>query len=299
MKIIYHAPGQTCNRFWCYLDIVAEAIINKEHVVIYLWDDSMKYYDRFRKYNQYVFFPFYSSFLDKKIGHIRYQNFLVHAFINHFLWPFYNSRIGRKLGFVNSWPRRSSHDYYPALIDKMRDLFKPNPEICEKVSSLFLRYRSQDYFIIGVHIRRGDYRTFFSGMFFFEQEEYATIMRNLVSLYPEKKVAFFIASNEKIDIERFDGLTIIQGDSFKAPHDLEALSMCDRIIGPVSTFSRWASLMGHVPLCYISRESNIESDSDFSPVSDYFHFENGKEIINLEHLSKTFPGGNGCKLGVS
>ena len=58
-RIIVDSPGQTCNRFWSYLDSIAWAIINKRRVYILWWDPSIKYYKNLRK-NPYVIFPFYS-----------------------------------------------------------------------------------------------------------------------------------------------------------------------------------------------------------------------------------------------
>ena len=100
-----------------------------------------------------------------------------------------------------------------------------------------------------------------------------------MKLYKDKRVVFFIASNENVPKETFNEFEIIDGNMMCAAFDLYALSKCDRIIGPPSTFSRWASLMGNVPLYFIfDKECVINSDEQFSPIVDHYHFRNGVEL---------------------
>ena len=47
--------------------------------------------------------------------------------------------------------------------------------------------------------------------------------------------------------------------------DLYALSRCDYIIGPPSTFSQWASYYGHVPLRFLRWKGDEISMSEFLP----------------------------------
>ena len=104
-------------------------------------------------------------------------------------------------------------------------------------------------------------------------------MDQVKDVYSDKKVCFFIASNEQIPQEMFQGLHCSCIDNANAATDLYALSLCDRLVGPPSTFSRWASFVNHVPLYFIfDKDEKIESDSQFCPIADHFHFENGNEI---------------------
>jgi hypothetical protein len=166
-------------------------------------------------------------------------------------------------------------------MDEIRKLYVPNQNIVAEVKSVMERYRREGYFIIGVHIRRGDYKTFEGGQYYFEFEEYKQHMLALCGVYKDRKVCFAISTNEKIDTGGFDGLEICKTSNTTAIHDLYMLTQCDRIIGPLSTFSRWASFYGEVPLCFISRGDVIESDEAFSVIKDFYHFANGTEIINL------------------
>ena len=112
-----------------------------------------------------------------------------------------------------------------------------------------------------------------------EKEEYRDFMFQLKALFAKEKVCFFISTNEKYDKSYFNEFTLCElNKNTTAIHDLYALSQCDRIIGPHSSFSRWASFIGDVPLCYIEHGGKIVSELDFSLIKDFYHFRNGERI---------------------
>lgn len=278
--ILVDSPGQTCNRFWSYLDSVAWAIANNKKVVILHWDSSISSFDSLRN-DRHVSFPFHSKVIFSVIGEGRWIHILHKLFNNSIANKFYGTRIAYWMGFRFSWPLRKSHDFFPLMKKELRPLFRPNEELCMTVDNTMSMYRSKGYFIIGVHIRRGDYKTWEGGQYYYEYEEYAGIMRSLVDLYKDCNVAFFISTNERYKKDVFNGFKICQFDNKTAAQDLYTLSLCDRIIGPLSTFSRWASWYGNVPLAFIEKGMTSYKDSDFSIIKDFYHFENGNEIINL------------------
>lgn len=280
-RILVDAPGQTCNRFWAYLDSVAWALVNKKKVIIWFWDPSIKYYDALRN-NPYVVFPFYRPWLFKLISEKNVKLLVGKILCNRPLrdW-FYKTKMAKLLGCTQSWELRKSYQYFPAVKDEMKKLFRPNEDICKTVESTMSLYRREGFFIIGVHIRRGDYVKFEGGKYFFDFDEYRDIMAHLVSIYNNKKIAFFISTNEKYDPKIFEDFTICETKNSTAAHDLYTLSLCDRIVGPLSTFSRWASWYGNVPLAFVERNQRNLNDSSFSVISDFYHFINGCEIPNL------------------
>ena len=279
-RILVDAPGQTCNRFWAYLDSIGWAIVNKKKVIIWFWDSSIVDFDNLRT-NQYVSFPFYNQHIVKLIGARNLQRVLWKFLNNRFLRNWYRTKFAKRLGFYESWPLRKSFDYYPRVKDILKSVYRPNQEICSKVDKKIQQYKNEGYFIIGIHIRRGDYRTFEGGKYYLEFSEYRDLMFSLNNLYKEKKIAFFISTNEKYDPALFADLTICQMHNTSAAQDLYTLSLCDRIIGPLSTFSRWASWYGNVPLAFFERGMKCITDDSFSVISDFYHFRNGNEIENL------------------
>lgn len=284
-RIIVDAPGQTCNRLWSYLDTIGWAIVNKKKVLILFWDSSICYFTTLCS-NPYVSFPFYNETVMRKVGERKYQYILKKVLFNSLTVAFYKTSLAHKLGIVYGWNKRVSFDYYPRAIDKILLLYRPNDEICKYVDEVFKQYRDDGYFIIGIHIRHGDYKTWENGRYYFEYEDYRLIMKNMLLTYKDKHVCFFISTNERYDSAIFHDFTLCTVDSSTAIHDLYALSLCNRIIGPLSTFSRWASFYGRVPLCFIERGKYEYRDCDFSRIVDFYHFENGVEIENLSDKKK-------------
>lgn len=279
-RVIHDEAGQTCNRFWAYVNHVAWAVKHHRKVYIIFWDKSIQDYDALRK-NEYVSFPFYNRRWIEKYGDEGLQDRIRHY------WP--RNKIVAKLLYLNKWldifhygwSDRHIDDYYPMMKDDLYPLFLPNLPIREAVDTLFACLHEKNAFIVGVHIRRGDYKRWFNGRFYYEHNQYVKWMKQIVEIYKEKNVYFYLSSNESLPMDLYGQFNICKKTMESASYDLYALSLCDRIIGPTSTFSRWASFMGNVPLCFLRRNMKITSDSSFSPVIDYDHFANGKEIFSL------------------
>jgi hypothetical protein len=136
--------------------------------------------------------------------------------------------------------------------------------------------------VIGVHIRHGDYKTFENGRYYYTLEEYYQFMQNIQQVYKDKRVVFFISSNESFDTQLFKDCRCFRfgkepsGDIL----DLYTLSLCDRIVGPWSTYSRWASFFGEVPLCCIKERSQSLAEDSFSIVTDFYHFKSGENTVD-------------------
>ena len=103
--------------------------------------------------------------------------------------------------------------------------------------------------IIAIHIRMGDYRDFMGGPYFFSPEDYQRIAAQAVetSGHDPSDVVVMPFSNEKLDwpATLAGARVLTAGGSWW--EDFLCLSMCDLIIGPPSTFSGSASLLGNVP----------------------------------------------------
>ena len=109
---------------------------------------------------------------------------------------------------------------------------------------------------------------------------YDSFLKQLENLHKDKKVAFFISSNEEINRSYFEGSYCFFYESPSAVEDLYTLSLCDKIIGPYSTFSRWASFIGEKPLCFLESSNMIIGENNFLVIIDFFHFSNGKKILD-------------------
>ncbi|HEY8929515.1 MAG TPA: alpha-1,2-fucosyltransferase [Mucilaginibacter sp.] len=133
--------------------------------------------------------------------------------------------------------------------ETLRHFFTPVDGYKHIVRQIFLNLRSQFDCIIGVHIRKGDYRGWEGGKYFFSDEVYLNRMEGLNREVTEqgKTCCFFICSNEAVNQTLFANLNT-NIEQRHAMVDLYCLAECDYIMGPPSTFSFWASFYGNKPI---------------------------------------------------
>lgn len=281
IRIICDDYCQLCNRFWSYLDSIGWAIKNNGHVYSLFWDENIKDFDALR-YSKYISFPsldIYAVNKGIKLWGWNLSKFLYARIIDSpIAHRFYKSRISRNLGFIEGWPTRYNTDNIPNR-SIIKQLFLPNKTFRDKVDPFFEKIKKEGYFVVGIHIRRGDYATWEGGKWYYSHEQYLGFMEQIKDTYKDRRICFFLASNEKVPpiiTERFKCINI---PGANAATDLYALTLCDRLVGPPSTFSRWASFVSNIPLYFIfNPETPIHSDNQFCPIADHFHFEDGREI---------------------
>ena len=132
--------------------------------------------------------------------------------------------------------------------------FTPVESVRRPAEKIVSNAREKGDLLVGVHIRQDDYRHWKNGIHFYETERYVQWMGELTERNPDNKVVFLVCSSNALDESLFHDLSVVNGLGSPAG-DLHALSLCDKIIGPPSTFSGWASYHGGVPLCVL-RDSN-------------------------------------------
>lgn len=71
-------------------------------------------------------------------------------------------------------------------------------------------------------------------------------MKQMADLLPG--CTFYISSTDKIAETYSQEFDVVKTPLNSAAADMYALSQCDYIIGPPSTFNAWASFVGDVPL---------------------------------------------------
>jgi len=128
----------------------------------------------------------------------------------------------------------------------------------------FLRMKSDSEFVIGVHVRRGDYKVFCDGRYFFDDDVYLRIAIEAVvakGLDPSKVVIIGF-SNEDLDWPDETAGVRILTERGKWWEDFLGLSLCDLIVGPPSTFSGSAAFAGDASWFQIKdKEQSFKFDS--------------------------------------
>ena len=121
--------------------------------------------------------------------------------------------------------------------------------------------------IVGVHIRRGDYKEYRGGKYFFPISMYEKLAKSLTINSSERRFVFLVCSDEHIDDNAFAGMNWSRGPGTTLG-DLHALSLCDLVMGPVSTFNRLSAFLGGIPRFEIQKSVDSLRFSDFKPVED-------------------------------
>jgi hypothetical protein len=163
--------------------------------------------------------------------------------------------------FVKGWKFRD-HEHLVSEHRAIAEYFTPVEEIRVKAEHAVRRARAIGDFVIGVHIRQGDYRAWKGGIHYFETEQYVHWMREASSLHPGRRIVFLVCASDRVDSALFGGLPVRMGPG-EVVSDLHALSLCDAIMGPPSTFSTWASYSGRVPLCMLQHHHQELKKGDF------------------------------------
>jgi len=277
MRIICDAPGQTCNRLWSYLASISECIVKKKKLMILFYDWTIEDFPNLL-HCPWIYFPLWHKwYLERGNGWNNYKGLTWKATHSDHMDRIYNF-----LGFVKGWHTRRDTQYITETKKEIQRIFRPKKDITEKAEALISDMRQESDIVIGVHIRRGDYAKWNEGRFYYELNEYHQFMLRIKELYNNKKVSFFISSNEVFSLELFTNCECRR--FYEEPSgsilDLYTLSICDRIIGPYSSYSRWASFIGEVPLCFLETKDQQFTEDSFSKIVDFFHFENGKVIFD-------------------
>jgi len=166
---------------------------------------------------------------------------------------------GAKVVFVYGFIFRA-----PAAVqrhaEKIRAYFRPIERHDRASRQIVDRLRQQADVVVGVHIRRGDYINWSAGRYFFPVSRYGAWMHETVEQFPGRRVSFLVCSNEPLLAREFGGLSVeIAGGT--PVEDLYALARCDYLIGPVGSFTQWASFYGGKPLFHLRHsEDRIERE---------------------------------------
>ena len=151
--------------------------------------------------------------------------------------------------------------------EKIRRLLTPTLESVDLATIFIKDLKSCFDIVVGVHVRRGDYKQYLGGKHFHSWELYRKWIcqaKELFELGGKNKVGFFLCSDENPDKSTFDSLPVYFLPQNEIMLDLHALSLCDYSIGPPSSFGTWASWHGKVPRCVLKDNTLLESVEQFS-----------------------------------
>jgi hypothetical protein len=279
MIILKDKPGQLCNRLWAFTPFISDVLESNTKIIILCFYDYYEYFEDLKIYKNIRFVEnkeksiFYNRLiriLNKIPNRILFHLGVIHNTKN------YGTKIKLKnrLDFIDGWSHKKPKKQLE--ITKIQKLFRPKNIYANKVDEIFLSRRRLSDLIIGVHIRRGDYKEFMNGRYFFLDSTIINFLSQLIKEFGEtKNITFLLCSNEKINLEVYKDISIFQIHDSNLIEDLYGLSKCDYIIGPPSTYSMWASFYGQKPLRFLKDSNSILKIKDFSIVVSQNQFESG------------------------
>jgi len=156
---------------------------------------------------------------------------------------------GWRLLFTQNYVFRQ-HRWCARHAEYIRRVFTPLPVHQLSSRDALARARAGGAVVVGVHIRHGDYRQHLGGRFFFPFAAYAGLMRRMAALLAPRAVSFLVCSNSPVTAAQLPGLDVHPGPGHLVA-DLAALSGCDWLLGPPSSFSAWAAFAGNRPLLVV------------------------------------------------
>lgn len=267
MVVIHQKTGRLANRLFTFSRFIANSIEYKYTLVNPTFDEYCEYFPSTRENNfgkhpitvklpsnipYNVFYPL--SMVRKFIKPVTHNyEYISPSHGDHYdlNTPDFIHKASHKTVYAHGWyfNDRTNLSKHASII---HSFFKPDTNISNSIQTYLSSIRSSFDILIGVHIRRGDYKTWKSGRYFYHNETYHFMMKQLQSVFEQKgkTVAFILCSNESVSTNDFPELNcfIPNGNLIV---DLYTLAECDFIIGPPSTYSMWASYYGKTPLKHI------------------------------------------------
>lgn len=152
--------------------------------------------------------------------------------------------------------------------DEIRQRIQPGNREQAAIKCLIEDIRQSHDILVGLHVRRNDYRTWAKGIHFHSWQNYREWLEEIDILLKKKyqKPGYLICSDESPPKAIFEELpTII--DERSAIIDLYALASCDYLLGPPSSFGTWASFYGKTPRLCLYSNTQIDSLSLFKQQS--------------------------------
>lgn len=291
MIVIIDRPGQLCNRLWAYTPLIAFCLEHKINLKVIYFNKYFEHFENVNR-NKYVKIGLAKNFLSyrifrrtllclKKSGIIKFLTFL--SIIDY---PINNFKTFKRLMLnqesmvlLNSWNQPYDIDLIKKHKNQIKKIFSPKLKTKNNVNKIFENHCHKSDTIVGVHIRRQDYKEFYSGKYYYNDDIYSKYMnslKNKIQYESNRKVKFFLCSDEPINLSSFSAFNYFFLEDSSPINDLYGLSKCNYIIGPPSTFSMWASFYGNVPLNFIESSDKNINLADFSNIIAMNRFKNGR-----------------------
>lgn len=165
---------------------------------------------------------------------------------------------------VTGWYARW-YDLFIKYKDEIRELFAFNDQVKNSVGKIKAKS-------VGLHIRRGDYKKWQGGKYYYSDVQYMSIVTQFLTFHPDFHV-YICGNDPELDQDYF--ISRLGADRVTFPcgnpgEDLYLLSQCDYLIGAPSTFTLAASMYHDTPLYWIKDLDKPLTEDSFGSFDDLF-----------------------------
>lgn len=179
----------------------------------------------------------------------------------------------RKNLIVEGWEARF-YDLFIKYRSDITRLFAFRPGIASKMEQYIKDTSPADSVRLGLHIRRGDYKTWHGGKYFYNDDVYINHIRQFAKLHPGKPLAVYICGNDPTIDKDLYAQSLPEAKVLfpegNPGEDLCALSLCDYLMGAPSTFSLVAAMYRDMPLCWLESPEQEITNESFKPFESLF-----------------------------
>lgn len=269
LVIVDSGTGQMCNQLLFCAQVAASAYERKFRVRYYSFpkykgiafqDDCIDSFitKQNKKYRLYNIIKYFTKLI-KLMG----KNGFLHCLsieskedsLKFLKILFEKDAFAKKTYYWFGWPYM---DY--GAIQKNAELlqhyFRFTKDIKDKAANLLKRENGE--FLCGIHIRRGDYKYWQGGKYYYENWVYIKYAREITKAYQGVRVRFILFSNEEVEEVNWRAARLQYSVSKEdAVTELCMMSLCDLLAGPPSTFSAWASFVGNTKRYVIDHADQV------------------------------------------
>jgi hypothetical protein len=149
-----------------------------------------------------------------------------------------------------------------SAISEINSSFRPASKYIDEINAPIENLKLRNELVCGVLVRQTDYRSWNDGKYFYTSKQYANFLSSLRNSFTNKKIGFFIATDEDQDEKIYTEIDCIIRVGYPL-ENLYSLSLCDFLVGPPSSYIGWASLVSETELISITDISSIPRPIDF------------------------------------
>jgi len=172
----------------------------------------------------------------------------------------------RRVAVIEGYFFRASATSLRRHADVIKRYFRPLKRHEANAAAVVGAARADADIVVGVHLRKfgGAHDDNAPSLYRFQHgDEMDRAMRQTADLFSGKRVTFLLLSNRRVDPRRYPDFALAEGTGHVV-EDLHALSLCDYILASTySSFSRWASFYGDVPLYQVDDPARPFSLEEF------------------------------------